>query len=133
MSGFFKFDPDAYQVGDALWLQVPDGWSNYSARLLKVTRKTPSGQIVAVGDRGEVRFNRHGNVVGGKETICSAEKAAELLAGKAMRDLWYQLRIAAEKMEYAARKQDLSQAEAAMTVLHDSLSRLHRTSGEGGE
>lgn len=136
---FERYDPAAYAVGDPIYLQVPDGWNEYAAVRYFVTKKTPSGQIVAEDNGRTIRVTARGSLSGesgyGRSTICSEKRALELRARKRVREAWYRIVAASDKLERAARSQDRKRLEDELAVLAAAVQALRDSDGspQGGD
>lgn len=122
---FERFNPSDYAIGDPIFIQIPDGWAAYSAERFVVSKKTPSGQIVAERAGVTIRISARGSIVGdgaySRRSICSPADAKRFLAEKRVRLTWSRLRDAGEAISLAARQKDGSALEAALVSLASAI------------
>lgn len=110
-----QFNSADYEVGAVLHLALQDGWSGQKIEDVKLTRKTPTGQMILEGASGRTyRADRRGSFLGhdrGLGRFVSAERADEIKAEKLVRDRWKRLEVLARDLEGAARGRDAVTAE----------------------
>jgi hypothetical protein len=127
----FWYNPDDYQVGSTIFVRQPSGWSSWVVKEFTVSKKTPSGQIVA----GPYRINARGRFIGGGErsrlVICSAEEAAEIRAEGRLEAIWNTIRLAGRAIETAAAKQDADALAEALIALAQGTEARRAETGTG--
>lgn len=132
-----RFDPADYAVGDPIFV-ASGRWSPTVMRY-SVTKKTPTGQIVAEHDNAApIRITPKGNIVGNGSWagrfVVSAERAAEMRAANWLKARFNAIGIAADDISKAARGQDLEAITAAIIALDraykDAASAIEARSGE---
>lgn len=134
-----RYHPADYSVGDPIFLQVPDGWNEHSALRYVVTKKTPSGQIVAEANGRTIRITARGALSGeggyARCTICSEATAIQLRARKRVRDAWYAIVSVSAKLERAARARDAELLDLELVSLAAAVQALRDSdrSPEGGD
>jgi hypothetical protein len=119
-------DPSSYKIGDPIYMSFRRGWSSYGATKYVVKRVSPKGQITAENGTRVIRISASGYVIGQSgnyaNRVVSTEQAKRYAEEAREEDLWDRIRVAAARIEVAARKHDVDTVQAAMTDLASAMS-----------
>lgn len=134
---FWRYDPADYDVGSTLYLR--DGHYDLgNVRDYIVTRKTPSGQVVAEhayasGAKDEIRVTPMGMIVGesryGYKRIIGPEDAAECRRHGARLRAFRHIRTLTDKVDRAAREYSEDALKEAFAELAGAVDEIARDSG----
>lgn len=128
MTPAYRHDPAFYAPGDEIYLRVSRGWHAWGARKGEVVRKTPSGQIIAKLELGEVRINTRGVIPDSQMIVVSKDEAFKLFAEEAKDRLWVAARNAADVAVHVSRQRDINALREAVGKLTSAMKQIAKDS-----